>query len=160
RKLKLLKQQEFVVGGWTEPRQSRSYFGSLLVGYYDTAGSLRWAGSVGTGFDQKELDRVWHLLQARKKAASPFADAFKTADKAQWVTPDLVVQIRFTEWTSDSLLRQPVYLGTREDKPARDVRREEPVKAAAAPLLPAHPMYRKNRRVAAEPAIDIPAAGQ
>src|SRR5262249_48076457 len=58
RKLKLLKQQEFVVGGWTAPRQSRSHFGSLLLGYYDDAGSLRWAGMVGTGFDQKELDRV------------------------------------------------------------------------------------------------------
>src|SRR5262245_65401383 len=58
RKLKLHKQQEFVVGGWTEPRESRTHFGSLLLGYYDHDKALRWAGMVGTGFDQKELDRV------------------------------------------------------------------------------------------------------
>ena len=66
RKLKLHKQQEFVVGGWTEPRQTRSHFGSLLLGYYDNDGDLRWAGSVGTGFDQNELDRVAALLRARR----------------------------------------------------------------------------------------------
>ncbi len=87
RKLKLLKQQEFVVGGWTEPRQSRQHFGSLLVGYYDDGGALRWAGRVGTGFDQEELDRVARLLQARAIAASPFADTFKTGEPAHWVRP-------------------------------------------------------------------------
>jgi len=124
RKMKLLKQQEFVVGGWTEPRQTRQHFGSLLLGYYDDRGALRWAGAVGTGFVQKELDRVAVLLAARATAHSPFADAFKTAEKAHWVKPTLVVEVRFTEWTSDGLLRQPVYLGTREDKAAREIRRE------------------------------------
>ena len=146
RKMKLLKQQEFVVGGWTTPRQTRSYFGSLLLGYYDDGGELRWAGSVGTGFDQKELERVWRLLEERKTDRSPFADAFKTAEKAGWVKPTLVVEVRFTEWTSDGLLRQPVYLGTREDKSARKVRRED-AKAPAAPVLPAGGRYKKNVRV-------------
>jgi bifunctional non-homologous end joining protein LigD len=131
RKMKLLKQQEFVVGGWTEPRQTRQHFGSLLLGYYDDRGALRWAGAVGTGFVQKELDRVAELLDARAATRSPFADAFKTAEKAHWVKPTLVVEVRFTEWTSDGLLRQPVYLGTRDDKPAKAVRREQ--KSAPAP---------------------------
>src|SRR4029450_665406 len=99
RKLKLLKQQEFVVGGWTEPRLARQHFGSLLVGYYDAGGALRWAGSVGTGFDQKELDRVAAQLKAREIPTSPFDDKFKTAEPAHWVKPTLVAEIRFTEGT-------------------------------------------------------------
>ena len=148
RKMKLLKQQEFVVGGWTEPRQSRSYFGSLLVGYYDDDGALRWAGSVGTGFDQQELERVAKLLDVRTLAKSPFHDAFKTMEKAHWVKPDLVVEIRFTEWTGEGLLRQPVYLGTRTDKKARDVHREDvpTPRPAARPPLPMDGRYRRNRR--------------
>lgn len=162
RKLKLLKQQEFVVGGWTEPRLSRQHFGALLVGYFDDAprqgsgrperkskgGALRWAGSVGTGFDQAELDRVAALLKKRDIAKSPFADPFKTMERAHWVKPDLVAEVRFTEWTSDGLLRQPVYLGLRSDKKARDVRRED-VKTPERPALPSHPMYHRNRRIEA-----------
>jgi bifunctional non-homologous end joining protein LigD len=151
RKLKLLKQQEFVVGGWTEPRQTRQHFGSLLVGYYDDDGTLRWAGSVGTGFDQKELDRVAGLLKTRQIAKSPFDDLFKTGEPAHWVTPTLVVEIRFTEWTSDGLLRQPVYLGTRDDKKARDVRRED-AKPVARPAVPARSGFQKHHRVRLETA--------
>ena len=135
RKMKLLKQQEFVVGGWTEPRQSRQHFGSLLLGYYDERGALRWAGAVGTGFVQKELDRLAALLDKRAAPRSPFADTFKTAEKAHWVTPTLVVEVKFTEWTSDGLLRQPVYLGTRDDKAAKAVRRE----MGGAPPKPVKP---------------------
>ncbi len=131
RKLKLLHEQEFVIGGWTEPRQTRQHFGALLVGYYDND-ALRWAGSVGTGFHQQELDRVAALLTPLEVRESPFADRFRTAERPHWVRPDLVAQIRFTEWTSDGLLRQPVYLGMRTDKRARDVRREGPVPAPAA----------------------------
>jgi bifunctional non-homologous end joining protein LigD len=125
RKMKLLKQQEFVVGGWTEPRQSRPHFGSLLVGYYDNAGRLRFAGLVGTGFDQKELARVAKLLAARETSTSPFHDVVKTPETAHWVKPAIVAEVRFTEWTTDGLLRQPVYVGTRDDKKPRDVIREE-----------------------------------
>jgi bifunctional non-homologous end joining protein LigD len=156
RKLKILKQQEFVVGGWTEPRQSRQHFGSLLVGYYDEGGALRWAGSVGTGFDQKELDRVAGLLNAREIAKSPFDDPFKTGEPAHWVKPTLVVEIRFTEWTSDGLLRQPVYLGTRDDKKARDVRRED-AKPVAKPAVPARSGFQKHHRVRTEAPIASPA---
>lgn len=128
RKKKLLKQQEFVVGGWTEPRLSRQNFGALLVGYYE-GDELRWAGSVGTGFDDAELDRVARLLRAREIPKSPFADQFKTPERPHWVKPDMVAEVRFTEWTSDGLLRQPVYLGTRTDKKAVEVVREDVPKA-------------------------------
>ncbi len=143
RKMKLLKQQEFVVGGWTEPRQTRSHFGALLLGYYDADGGLRWAGMVGTGFDQKELDRVAKLLRPLEIPKSPFADAFKTAETSHWVKPVLVAEVRFTEWTSDSLLRQPVYLGTREDKKARDVVREDQT-PKPAPKLPTPAIWRSR----------------
>ena len=146
RKLKLHKQQEFVVGGWTEPRQTRSHFGSLLLGYYDDQGQLKWAGSAGTGFDQDELDRVFALLRRRARDTSPFADRFKTAEKAHWVDPTIVVEVRFTEWTSDGLLRHPVYLGTREDKPAKNVRRETS-DLPARPALPIDGRYKRNRRL-------------
>jgi bifunctional non-homologous end joining protein LigD len=149
RKLKILKQQEFVVGGWTEPRQSRQHFGSLLVGYYDDQGALRWAGSVGTGFDQKELDRVAGLLKTREIAKSPFDDPFKTGEPAHWVKPTLVIEIRFTEWTSDGLLRQPVYLGTRDDKKARDVHRED-AQPVAKPAVPSRSGFQKHHRVRSE----------
>ncbi|MFI5178867.1 MAG: DNA ligase D [Vicinamibacterales bacterium] len=124
RKLKLLKQQEFVVGGWTDPRLSRQHFGALLVGYYE-GGALRYAGSVGTGFDDRELARLAAMFRARASKTSPFAGPVPVADTAHWLTPDLVAEVRFAEWTGDGLLRQPVYLGTREDKDARDVRKEE-----------------------------------
>jgi len=150
RKMKLNKQQEFVVGGWTEPRQTRSHFGSLLLGYYDDRGALRWAGSVGTGFDQKELDRVAALLAKLSTSVSPFADAFKTMERPHWVKPVLIVEVRFTEWTSDGLLRHPVYLGMRTDKKAKDVKREEVAAPAKKPALPMAGRYRKNSRVKVE----------
>ena len=145
RKLKLLKQQEFVVGGWTEPRQTRQHFGALLVGYYEN-GTLRWAGSVGTGFDQAELDRLAGRLRELEVEKSPFADAFKTAEPAHWVKPRLVAELRFTEWTSDGLLRQPVYLGLRADKKATDVRREDTARPPT-PALPSSPAWKRNRRL-------------
>jgi bifunctional non-homologous end joining protein LigD len=155
RKMKLLKQQEFVIGGWTEPRQTRQHFGALLVGYYDDEGELRWAGSVGTGFQQAELDRVAVLLQKLATPKSPFADAFKTASPAHWVRPDLVAELRFTEWTSDGLLRQPVYLGMRADKKAKAVRREDR-QTPRKPELPASAMWKRNRRAPQNPRTPEP----
>jgi bifunctional non-homologous end joining protein LigD len=157
RKMKLLTQQEFVVGGWTEPRQTRQHFGSLLLGYYDERGALRWAGAVGTGFVQKELDRVAALLDARATTRSPFADAFKTAEKAHWVKPTLVVEVRFTEWTSDGLLRQPVYLGTRDDKAPKDVRREQRRAESVSAPDTKRPPAGKSKTDAPEPATSLDA---
>ncbi len=124
RKLKLVKRQEFVVGGWTEPRQTRTHFGALLLGVYDDAGALQYVGHMGTGFDQKELARVHALLKARETRESPFAARVKTNEPAHWVRPDLVAEVKFSEWTSEGRLRHPVYLGLRDDKRAEGVGRE------------------------------------
>ncbi len=82
-------------------------------------------GHTGTGFDERELQRVSKLLKARAIARSPFANPIKSNETAHWVTPDLVAQVRFTEWTDDGKLRHPVYLGLRDDKDAKSVVREE-----------------------------------
>ena len=124
RKLKLLKQQEFVVGGWTDPRLSRQHFGALLLGYYE-GGLLHFAGSVGTGFNDTELDRLAKLLRKGAVDVKPFAGGVAVPGRPHWVKPELVVEVRFTEWTDEGLLRQPVYLGLREDKKAKEVRKEE-----------------------------------
>jgi bifunctional non-homologous end joining protein LigD len=123
RKIKLLQEQEFVVGGWTEPRQTRQYFGALLLGVQEPGG-LKYVGHTGTGFDTKELARVSKLLKSRAIDRSPFSAPIKTNEPAHWARPDLVAQIRFTEWTADGKLRHPVYLGLRDDKPAIEVVRE------------------------------------
>lgn len=133
RKLKLNRQQEFVVGGWTDPKESRHHFGALLVGYY-ADGALRYAGSVGTGFDEAELARVAGLLESRARKTSPFADVPRSMARSHWVTPNLAAEVRFTEWTGDGMLRHPVYLGLRTDKDAKDIVREErPAPPAVAP---------------------------
>jgi bifunctional non-homologous end joining protein LigD len=129
RKLKIVKEQEFVVGGWTEPRQTRSYFGALLLGVYD-GDDLVYVGHTGTGFNEKELARVMALLAAREIKTCPFANRPKTNERPHWVGPELVAQVKFTEWTDDNKLRHPVYLGLRDDKRARDVRREERVQGS------------------------------
>ena len=127
RKLKLLQQQEFIVGGWTAPRSTRQYFGALLLGVRDETrpGALTYVGHTGTGFNQAELARVWKLLKAREIDQSPFAERIKSNEPAHWVRPDLVAQVRFTEWTDDNKLRHPVYLGLRDDKRTEDVVREK-----------------------------------
>ena len=124
RKIKLVHEQEFVIGGWTEPRHSRSYFGALLLGVYN-GGDLVYTGHTGTGFNGKELARVWKLLKPLESATSPFTPKPKTNEHPHWVRPELVAQIKFTEWTADGKLRHPVYLGLRDDKKAADVTREK-----------------------------------
>jgi len=123
-KLKLLHRAEFVVGGFTEPRRSRQHIGALLLGYFDDAGRLCYAGSMGGGFDRQSLREMYEHLRTRARKTSPFADAPRTAERAHWVKPDTVVEVKFAEWTADGKLRQPIYLGVREDKEARDVQRE------------------------------------
>ena len=128
RKLKLLQQQEFVIGGWTSPRQTRSHFGSILIGYRKGAG-LVFAGSVGTGFTQTELDRLAALFGTRHTAKSPFANRVVSNETPHWIRPDLVCEVKFLEWTDEGLLRQPVYLGLRDDKTATEVHKELPDKS-------------------------------
>jgi bifunctional non-homologous end joining protein LigD len=130
RKIKLLTEQEFIVGGWTEPRQTRQYFGALLLGVREGK-VITYVGHTGTGFDQKELARVWTLLKSREVDRSPFSTRIKTNEPAHWVTPDLVAQVRFTQWTADDKLRHPVYLGLRDDKEPDQVVREAPAARAS-----------------------------
>ncbi len=122
-KLKLDRQQEFVVGGWTEPRNSRPYIGALLLGYYRDA-DLQYAGHVGTGFTRAELAWLHHRLGGLGRKTCPFFTTPATNASARWVRPSLVVEVRFNEWTNDGHLRQPVYRGVRTDKRARDIVRE------------------------------------
>ena len=123
RKLKITHEQEFVVGGWTEPRQTRSWFGALLLGVYEGS-TLVYVGHTGTGFNERELERVMKLLRPLERADAPFTPRPRTNERPHWVEPRLVAQIRFTEWTADAKLRQPVYLGLRDDKDPREVIRE------------------------------------
>jgi bifunctional non-homologous end joining protein LigD len=123
RKLKIQQEQEFVIGGWTEPRQSRAYFGALLLGVFDDD-SFRYVGHVGTGFDTRELEKLMRLMRPLEISKSPFSTKVPTNERPHWIAPQLVAQVRFTEWTADGILRQPVYLGLRDDKKAETVTRE------------------------------------
>jgi len=124
KKLKIVQEQEFVVGGWTDPRHARSYFGALLLGVYDND-DLVYVGHTGTGFTEKELARVMALVAPLEIKACPFRNRPKTNERPHWVKPELVAQIKFTEWTADAKLRHPVYLGLRDDKRPSEVRRED-----------------------------------
>lgn len=131
RKVKLENQQELVIGGWTEPRHTRSHFGALLLGYHDDDGRLVYAGHTGTGFSQAMLEDVYTRLKRIERPTSPFTTTPKTNERAHWVAPKYVAEVRFNEWTTGGLLRQPVFLGLRADKSARAVVREPPKVAAA-----------------------------
>ncbi len=120
-KLKLQFRAEFVVGGFTEPRRSRPYLGALLLGAHDASGRLIYVGHTGGGFDREGLRTMRARLDKIERRASPFEVAPRTNEAAHWVTPKLVVEIKFAEWTSDGRLRQPIFLGLRDDKAARDV---------------------------------------
>ena len=124
-KFKCVNRQEFVIGGFTDPRGSRVGFGALLVGYYEN-GQLRYAGKVGTGYDTRTLLELGAKLRALEMKRSPFAEPVREKG-AHWVRPELVAEVGFTEWTVDGKLRHPRFLGLRDDKPARSVVRERGV---------------------------------
>lgn len=130
-KLKMENQQEFVIGGWTEPRNSRKNFGALLLGYYDAGGQLTYAGHTGTGFSDAMLEDVGRKLTRLERKTPPFVAVPTTNEPAHWTEPRYVAEIRFNEWTAGGNLRQPVFLGLRDDKDPRSVVRE-PQKGASA----------------------------
>jgi DNA ligase D-like protein (predicted ligase) len=125
-KLKCSSEQEFVIGGYTEPAGSRTDFGALLLGYYD-GGQLAYAGKVGTGFSVATLRDLGTRLRELHSDESPFGDAAPIARGTHWTRPELVAEIAFAEWTRDGRLRQPRFLGLRDDKPPREVVRERPL---------------------------------
>ena len=122
-KLKIEFRQEFVVGGFTEPRNSRQHIGALLLGYYDHDRFI-YVGHTGGGFTGAGLAEMYRRLAPLEQSKSPFEEVPKTNERAHWVKPKVVVEVKFSEWTSDGKLRQPIYLGTRDDKKASDVGRE------------------------------------
>ncbi|MCP3706239.1 DNA ligase D [Paraburkholderia sp. CNPSo 3274] len=134
-KLRCSRRQEFVIGGYTEPKGSREGFGALLIGVYGDDGALQYAGKVGTGFDAARLEAIAGELRARERKNSPFA-AVPAAERragVHWVQPELVAEVRFKTWTSAGVVRQASFVGLRADKPAKDIVREAqstPVHAA------------------------------
>jgi bifunctional non-homologous end joining protein LigD len=130
-KLKCRQRQEFVIAGYTPPQGARTGFGSLLLAVHEN-GKLRYAGRVGTGFDEKRLQSMLKELQALETDESPFDSALPAAARVRgtrWVKPQLVAEITFAEWTSDGHVRQGAFEGLREDKPARDIGTELPADA-------------------------------
>jgi bifunctional non-homologous end joining protein LigD len=130
-KVKTHGRQEFVICGWTKGQGRRAgRFGALVLGAYRDS-ELQWVGNCGTGFDERMIDDLLTRLEPLRASASPFATVPKMAKVKKgdvtWVEPKLVCEVRFAEWTHDGHLRAPVFEGVRDDKPAREVRREEPI---------------------------------
>jgi bifunctional non-homologous end joining protein LigD len=123
-KLKLQYREEFVVGGYTEPRRTRQHIGAILLGYFDRAGTLRYVGHTGGGFNQESLHDMRRRLERLERRTSPFAETVRPNEPVHWVTPKIVVEVKFTEWTADGKLRQPIFLGVRDDKDAKTVHKE------------------------------------
>jgi len=124
-KLKIEFRQEFVIGGYTEPRNSREHIGALLLGYFDHDRFI-YVGHTGGGFTRQGLVEMYRKLKPLEIKTSPFEETPKTNEKAHWVKPKIVVEVKFNEWTSDRRLRQPIFLGVRDDKPATKVGLEAP----------------------------------
>jgi bifunctional non-homologous end joining protein LigD len=125
-KLKIERRQELVVGGYTEPRNSREHFGAILLGYYDAGGTLVYAGHTGTGFSRASLRDMYSRLAPLERKTSPFTPVPRTNERAHWVRPSIVVEVKFNEWTADGKLRQPVFIGVRDDKDPQEVVLEAP----------------------------------
>lgn len=149
-KLKIENRQELLVGGWTEPRRSRSHFGALLLGYYDERGDLVYAGHTGTGFTRDTLAEMYGRLKRLRRKTSPFREEPVTNEPAHWATPKIVAQVKFNEWTRDGKLRQPVFLGFRDDRDPKTVVREPAAMEAGDPA--------ESGEGAGEPADRTPAA--
>jgi bifunctional non-homologous end joining protein LigD len=125
-KFKCEQGQEFVIGGYTDPQGSRAGFGALLVGYYDPGGRLVYAGKVGTGFDQATLASLLAAMDRIGQPRPAFERGTLPRSRVHWVSPDLVCQVGFSEWTTAGQLRHPRYLGLRRDKDPLGVTRESP----------------------------------
>jgi bifunctional non-homologous end joining protein LigD len=132
-KLKCRLRQEFVVIGYTAPKGSRSGFGALLLGVYEDS-KLRYAGRVGTGFDEQRLQQLLKQMKALKRDDSPLAKPLSAAlaRGVQWLKPSLVAEVEFAEWTREGVVRQAAFIAERTDKPAKQINREQAVSPPAA----------------------------
>jgi bifunctional non-homologous end joining protein LigD len=154
-KVKCLNREEFVVVGWTDPEGARPYIGALLLAYYDPGDRLVYAGRVGSGINQAELGRLWQILQPLATDKMPLdvppprSNRFGSPlilSRVHWVRPELVIEVKFLTWTDDNLLRQVVYEGLREDKPATEVRRPMPHPKAALSDSPTDASKKRTKR--------------
>ena len=127
-KFKIVHDLDVAIGGWTAPRRTRDHFGALLMGLYDGK-NLKYIGSVGTGFDQKMLEKTMAKLVKLATAKSPFDTTPKLKEEVHWVKPELVARVKYGQWTKDKMLRQPVFLGFQEDRKAADCRFDTEVKS-------------------------------
>jgi bifunctional non-homologous end joining protein LigD len=134
-KLKCQSRQEFIVIGYTDPKGRRSGIGALLLGVREEDGTLRYAGRVGTGMNEQLLGSLKDTVERLGRPTSPATRGVpRSAAGVHWVEPKLVVEVEFTEWTAEGLLRHPSFVGIREDKAPRDVRREAPMQVAGITL--------------------------
>jgi bifunctional non-homologous end joining protein LigD len=152
-KLKCQLRQEFVIGGYTDPKGSRAGIGSLLLGVHDGRGELHYAGNVGAGFSDAALRDMRAQLAALATDVSPFAAGTAIPRGAHWVKPALVCEVAFGEWTRDGRIRHSVFHGLRTDKPARAIGREKAVHAPAS-----SPRRAKAAAAAASPGPALPAS--
>jgi len=119
-KLKVEHRQEFVIGGWTEPRNTREHIGAILLGYFE-GDHFIYVGHTGGGFTRAGLKDMYRRLARLERKTPPFETPPRTNERAHWTRPEIVVEVKFNEWTADGKLRQPIFLGVRDDKAARDV---------------------------------------
>jgi bifunctional non-homologous end joining protein LigD len=140
RKLKLAKRDSFVIGGFTEPRGARNRFGALLLGVAEAGGRLRYVGHVGGGFSDAELDRIARLLAPLEIATCPFEKRPITNERPHWTRPVLVAEVRFSVVTDDGLLREPIFLGLRDDARAGAARGRESIQMTAPAAAPPPPV--------------------
>lgn len=131
-KLKVTREVDAVIGGYTAPRGGRERFGALLLGLYED-GKLRYIGSVGTGFNERNQPPLWEKLRKLVTREAPFETPPRTREKQTYVEPKLVASVKFSEWTRDKRLRAPVFLGLRSDKPPRDCRFETEAEPGPGP---------------------------
>jgi bifunctional non-homologous end joining protein LigD len=146
-KLKIEFREEFVVGGYTDPRNAREHIGALLLGYYDKNRFI-YAGHTGGGFTRQGLSDMYDRLKPLERKTSPFEETPKTNEKAHWVRPEVVVEVKFSEWTADRRLRQPIFVGLRDDKDAKDVE----IEAASVQRKP----VRKSVAASRNPRVKVP----
>lgn len=125
-KVKSLSRQEFVICGFTQPKGTRKNFGSILVGIYEK-GELRFAGHVGGGFSEKDLSDLRKKFQPYIQEKCPFKNRPKTDATVTWLKPHFVCEVSFNEWTKEGILRQPIFIGLRTDKPPKQVIKEKPL---------------------------------
>ncbi len=136
-KIKAVRRQEVVIGGWTDPRRTRPFLGALVVGLYGKDGKLHWVGNVGGGFTRESLEQVHRLLRPLGTKAGPFAETVRSREPIHWVRPRLVCEVTFGEWTRDGQMRIPIFQGLRDDKDPEDCRLEREKSARALRSVPA-----------------------